>query len=73
MNPFRFGIGLLAENLGVPVLPMRIDGLYEIKQAGKKFAAPHKITVRIGKPMSFELGTTPEQITSRLAEAVKGL
>ncbi|MFL6445295.1 MAG: AMP-binding protein [Candidatus Sulfotelmatobacter sp.] len=73
MNPFRFGIGLLAENLGIPVLPMRIDGLYEIKQAGKKFAAPHKITVRIGKPMSFELGTTPEQITSRLAEAVKGL
>jgi long-chain acyl-CoA synthetase len=73
MNPFRSGIGLLAENLGIPVLPMRIDGLYEIKQAGKKFAAPHKITVRIGKPMSFELGTTPEQITSRLAEAVKGL
>jgi long-chain acyl-CoA synthetase len=73
MNPFRSGIGLLAENLGIPVLPMRIDGLYEIKQAGKKFAAPHKITVRIGKPMSFELGTTPEQITSRLAEAVRGL
>src|SRR5205085_2011719 len=46
MNPFRAGIGLLAQNLGIPVLPMRIDGLYEIKQAGKKFAAPYKISVR---------------------------
>lgn len=73
MNPFRSGIGLLAENLAIPVLPMRIDGLYEIKQAGKKFAAPHKIAVRIGKPMRFEPGTTPEQITCRLAEAVKSL
>jgi long-chain acyl-CoA synthetase len=73
MNPFRSGIGLLAENLGIPVLPMRIDGLYEVKKAGKKFAAPHKITVRIGKPMRFEPGTTPEQITTRLSEAVKAL
>jgi long-chain acyl-CoA synthetase len=73
MNPFRSGIGLLAANLAIPVLPMRIDGLYEIKQAGKKFAAPHKITVRIGTPMRFEPGTTPEQITSRLSEAVKAL
>jgi long-chain acyl-CoA synthetase len=73
MNSFRSGIGLLAGNLGIPVLPMRIDGLYEIKQAGRKFAAPHKITVRIGKPMRFEPGTTPEQITTHLAEAVKAL
>ena len=29
MNPFRAGIGLLAVNLGIPVLPMRIDGLFE--------------------------------------------
>jgi long-chain acyl-CoA synthetase len=73
MNPFRSGIGLLAENLGIPVLPMRIDGLYEIKQAGKKFAAPHKISVHIGQPMRFEPGTAPEQIASRLSEAVKAL
>jgi long-chain acyl-CoA synthetase len=73
MNPFRSGIGLLAENLGIPVLPMRIDGLYEIKQAGKKFAAPFEITVRIGKPMSFEPGTRPEEIAKQLFEAVRAL
>ena len=50
MNPFRAGIGLLSVNLKIPVLPMRIDGLFEVKQTGKKFAAPKKIRVRIGVP-----------------------
>ena len=73
MSPFRSGIGLLAANLGIPVLPMRIDGLYEIKQAGKKLAPPHKISVHIGKPIRFDQRAAPEQIATRLWEAVKAL
>ena len=73
MNPFRTGIGILTQNLGIPVLPMRIDGLYEIKQAGRKFAAPYKIVVRIGKPLRFDPATPPEQIAAHLQEAVKAL
>src|SRR5208337_1728953 len=53
MNPFRAGIGLLTKNLDIPVLPMRISGLFEIKQAGKKFARPWKISVRIGQTIRF--------------------
>ncbi len=73
MNPFRAGIGLLAGNLGIPVLPMRIDGLFEVKQAGRKFAAPWEIYVRIGEPMKFEAGTDPEKIAAELQSAVEGL
>lgn len=73
MNPFRAGIGLLAENLGIPVLPMRIDGLYELKAAGKKIAAPGKITVRIGKPREFPPGTDPERIAAELQKEVERL
>jgi len=73
MNPFRSGIGLLAENLAIPVLPMRIDGLFEIKNAGRKFAAPWKICVRIGKPVRFETGTAPEKIAAELQRAVENL
>jgi long-chain acyl-CoA synthetase len=73
MNPFRAGIGLLAANLGIPVLPMRIDGLFELKQAGRKFAAPRRIRVSIGQPMQFEPGTPPEEIASRLQTAVSSL
>src|SRR5581483_9039972 len=70
VNPFRAGIGLLAQNLQVPVLPMRIDGLFELKQAGKKFAAPYRITVRLGRPLSFVPGTAPEKIAAELQRAV---
>ena len=73
VNPFRVGIGLLAENLGLPVLPMRIDGLFELKQAGKKFAAPHKIVVRIGSPVAVARGSDPEKIVAELQEAVTQL
>jgi len=71
MNPFRAGIGLLAANLGIPVLPMRIDGLFEVKQSGRKFAAPWRICVWIGSPMRFEAGTAPEMIAAELQRAVE--
>ena len=73
VNPFRAGIGLLAVNLGIPVLPMRIDGLFEVKQAGRHFAAPGRIHVKIGKPVQFEAGTEPEKIAAQLQKAVTEL
>jgi long-chain acyl-CoA synthetase len=73
MNPFRAGIGLLAANLGIPVLPMRIDALFEVKQAGKKFAKPYTISVRIGNPIKFPPEADPQQIAAELQKAVAAL
>ena len=73
MNPFRAGIGLLAQNLGIAVLPMRIDGLFELKKAGKKFAAPGRIRVQIGKPIQFPAGMEEEKIAGALQKAVEEL
>ena len=73
MNPFRAGIGLLANNLGLPVLPMRIVGLFEVKQAGRKFARPGEIQVRIGQPMNFAGDSDPAQIAQDLQRAVEAL
>ena len=71
--PFRAGIGLLANNLHIPVVPMRIDGLFERKRAGKKFALPGQITVRIGKPVQFARGADPAQIAVELQQKVASL
>jgi len=73
MNPFRAGIGLLAQNLGIPVLPMRIDGLFELKQAGNRFAKPGRICVRIGQPMTFAPDVDPGVIAAELQQAVEAL
>jgi long-chain acyl-CoA synthetase len=73
INPFRTGVGLLAKNLGIPVLPMRIHGLFELKHAGKKFAAPGKIRIRIGTPMTFAAESDPAQIARELQKAIEDL
>jgi len=73
LGPFRAGIGLLTRNLGVPVLPMRIDGLFEVKRAGKRFAAPWMITVRIGRPITFSSQASAGHIADQLRSAVAAL
>ena len=71
--PFRAGVGLLTNNLGVPVVLMRIDGLFELKQAGKKIARPWQIKVKIGAPVQFPHDSDPEWIAAELQKNVKKL
>ena len=73
MAPFRAGIGLLAENLRLPVVPARIDGLWEVKQTGWRFARPGRIQVRIGAPVTFPPGMPPEEIARALESRVRAL
>jgi long-chain acyl-CoA synthetase len=73
MAPFQSGIGLLAENLGLPVVPMRLDGVWQMKRERRRLAHFGEITVRIGAPVSFAPGTAPEEIARRLEATVKSL
>jgi long-chain acyl-CoA synthetase len=73
MLPFRPGIGLLAKNLGIPVVAMRIDGLFEVKQAGKRFAPPGKIGIKIGAPVLYPAGSDAEWIAKDLQDKVEAL
>ena len=65
-SPFRSGLGMLAARLNVPVLPLRIDGLWEMKLKGHKIARPGQLRVVIGKPISFPPETPPEEITNQV-------
>jgi long-chain acyl-CoA synthetase len=73
MLPFRAGAGLLAKNLDIPVLPMRIDGLFEIKKVGKRFARPWQIQVKIGPPVQFPQDSDPAAIARELQTRVQQL
>ena len=73
LRPFRAGVGLLANRLGVQVVPMRIDGLFELKQAGKRFAPPGKIRIRIGPAVSFGATADPVEIAHALQMKVAEL
>jgi long-chain acyl-CoA synthetase len=71
--PFRAGIGLLAARLKVPVVPLRLDGLFERKQAGKSWARPGQIRVSIGAPVQFAETDAAEQIARDLEAHVRAL
>lgn len=73
MTEFRRGIGLLATRLNLPVVPIRIDGLFPLKMQKKHFAKPGTIQVRIGNLVKFESTDDPEEIAKRLQEIVQNL
>jgi long-chain acyl-CoA synthetase len=73
MSPFRSGIGLLATQLNLPIIPMRIDGLFPFKIAKKHYAPPHAVQVRMGDPVRFEPTDDPEEIAKELQRIVKEL
>jgi long-chain acyl-CoA synthetase len=72
MQPFKSGTGLLAVETGVPVLPMRIDVLRPGFYEGKWLPHPRaRVRVSIGEPIRFEPGTSYQEATARLEEAVR--
>jgi len=71
MAPFQSGIGLLLENLRIPVIPMRLDGVWQMKREHRRLAHFGEITVRIGTPVTFPPGTAPDEIARRLESLVR--
>ncbi|PYU39513.1 MAG: AMP-binding protein [Acidobacteria bacterium] len=71
--PFQSGIGLLAENLRIPVVPMRLDGVWQMKREHRRLAHFGEVTVRIGAPVTFPPGMSPDEIAGRLESAVGSL
>ena len=73
LAPFHSGIGLLAARLDVPVVPMRLDGMFDRKQAGKHWAPPGHIKVTIGAPVQFAVTDSAEKIARDLEARVASL
>jgi long-chain acyl-CoA synthetase len=73
MAPFQSGIGLLAENLGIPIVPMRLDGVWQMKREHRRLARLGEITVHIGTHVTFPAGTTPDEIARHLQSLVQPL
>jgi long-chain acyl-CoA synthetase len=73
MAPFQSGIGLLAENLALPVIPMRLDGVWQMKREHRRLAHVGEITVHIGAPITFPPNTRAEEIARQLQVLVSSL
>ena len=66
MGHFKPGISILAQALNVPVVPVRLEGLYELKRRKQYFAESGMVHVIFGKPVTFAPGATPTAIARDL-------
>ena len=73
MGSFRSGAGLMAVELGVPVVPIHIRGTYEVLAKGKTIPRRGRVHVCVGKALQFPLKTPYTEATKALEEAVKVL
>lgn len=73
MKPFMAGIGILASDLGIPVVPVKIEGLFDLKRDRRYFSRPGTVRVTFGEPVNFEPGTDPADIPNRLHDLVESL
>jgi long-chain acyl-CoA synthetase len=73
MVRFRPGIGLLVKQSGVPVLPMALRGLGELKVRGHGWFRSGTIEIIVGEPIHFPYDATESTITARLQEEVEKL
>ena len=73
MAHFRSGIGLLAKQLQIPVVPMHLDGLFDLKQAERMMTRPGHVRVTIGSPVRFSSDDDPDHIARELERRVREL
>ena len=71
IQPFKAGIGLLASELNVPVVPIMLRGLFEVKKRRQRFVKPGTVSITFGEPIMFTGGTTAANITSELDRIYK--
>lgn len=72
IQTFRPGVGMLAARLGVPVVPVRLNGLERVLHRDARLPTPGNAGVSFGKPMRFA-GQDPESIAAAIEAAVRAI
>jgi long-chain acyl-CoA synthetase len=70
--PFRPGVGMMASRLGVPVVPVRLEGIDRVLHQKWKMAKPGPVSVTFGPPMQLS-GDDHEHLAAQVEEAVRKL
>jgi long-chain acyl-CoA synthetase len=73
IQPFKAGIGLLASELNVPVVPVMLSGLFEVKQRRQRFVKSNTVSITFGAPIEFSSDDTPSEITRNLESRLKSV
>ncbi len=72
MHDFQLGLGVIVKELGIPVVPIRIDGTRKVLAPEESFPKRGKVTVTFGEPLYFRY-EEPAEIVARAQAAVAEL
>jgi long-chain acyl-CoA synthetase len=73
ISAFRSGIGLLARQLNVPIVPIYLRGLFDLKQQERILARPGHVQVTIGAPVYIASHQNANEIARELERRVREL
>ncbi len=84
LQPFKPGLGMLAVETGVPIVPALIEGTFEALPKGRLLPKPHPIRVTFGEPVlvefiiptssrSVERRTLYQQVTDAVRQRIEAL
>jgi long-chain acyl-CoA synthetase len=72
LHDFQMGLGIMVKELGIPVVPIKIDGTYQVLPHEARFPKRGKVTVTFGEPLRFR-SEEPADIVERARQAVEDL
>jgi long-chain acyl-CoA synthetase len=73
LQPFRPGIGLLAQESRVPVVPVALIGLGELRAAKARWFRSGQLEIRLGEAAPVDEESEPAELTSRFEESIRRL
>jgi long-chain acyl-CoA synthetase len=72
LKPFRPGVAMVGSRLGLPVIPVRLDGVDRVLHPSWKMARRGSVRVQFGAPIVFQ-GDDYPAMAGQLEEAVRRL
>jgi long-chain acyl-CoA synthetase len=73
LQPFRPGVGLLAQESRLPVVPVALIGLGDMRAAKARWFRSGKLEIHLGVAVAVEEEAQPAELTARLEESVRRL
>jgi long-chain acyl-CoA synthetase len=73
LQPFKAGIGLLASELNVKIVPIKLGGLFELKKRRQYFVRPGTVSITFGEPIEFSHECSAKEITSESEQRLRNL
>jgi len=72
IRAFRGGVGMIAARLGLPVVPVRLEGVDRVLATGRKMARPGPVSVTFGAPLRLS-GNDYGALALQVEQAVRDL